>query len=89
MATVAKPASKFAVGQIVASRNGVMYQIKAVREDTPKGMRYSVMRVDSKGKCFGPYRNLFDNAIKAVIEATVRPRSAADDQELGSKASSI
>jgi hypothetical protein len=82
MATLSKPAttSKFEVGQIVASRNGVMYQIKAVREDTPKGPRYSVMRVDSKGKCFGPYRSLFDSTIKAVIEVAVRPRSTADGQ---------
>jgi hypothetical protein len=82
MAMVSKPAttSKFAVGQIVVSRNGVVYQIKAVREATPKGTRYSVMRIDPKEKCFGPYRNLFDSTIKAVIEAAVRSRSATNGE---------
>lgn len=59
---------KFSVGQIVVSHNGVVYQIKVIREATPKGTRYSVMRVNPEGKCFGPYRNLFDSTIKAVVE---------------------
>lgn len=63
---------RFLVGQIVSSHNNVVYQIKMVREATPKGTRYSVMRINADRKCFGPYRNLFDSTIKTAIEAAAQ-----------------
>jgi hypothetical protein len=60
---------KFSIGQTMCSYNDVVYQIKVVREATSKGTRYRVMRVNADGKCFGPYRNLFDSNIKAIVES--------------------